>query len=705
MALRDLGTLVRGGLRLDRSQSDPLVALRNAVGIAVPLIIAAATGAVSAGLASTIGALQTGLADRPGPYRLRALRMLGTAFAAAVTSGLAVLCSRSDAASVVLLLVLAFGAGLLVTGGPSATQVGVAATAAAIILGHLPEPPGAAVHVGLLVLAGGAGQALLAVAAWPLGRHAPERTALAGLYADLAAEAHRPAGPGAAPAATATVGAVRETLYGLGHDHGPSVEAYRVLLDEAERIRREVAAIAALVERLAATGATVDAGLVRAALGSAGDVLTAVASALTTGRSVPDERLEPAREAVNRALARLDGADDLTRRAAAARLRAVAGQLRAVVESTATGAVEGRRPEPQDVRGAPVLRDPIAALRANLTPDSEVLRHAVRTAVMVAGSDLVVRLAGFEHGYWVSLTVLVVLRPDFGSTFQRAVLRVLGTVVGLVVATELLHWVPGGTWYLIGLVALAYFGMRLAGPGNVGPTAVSLSALVVVLLALNGVAPLQTLVDRSAATLAGGVLAMLAALLLPVWERDRVSSRLADLVAAYRRYLDALADPEATAEIRQRARAGSRLARTNALASLERARSEPVVARSAVELAESVLANTHRIVHALMTLDTLRPVTRETARLDEFLRACSQALSTCERAVREQTTPRAIPRLRPLQEQVLLELRAHPDTEPDTVAALADATDRLADGIDTLVAGLRRRLGANSTSAGSTVAP
>ncbi len=705
MALRDLGTLLRGGLRLDRTQSDPLVALRNAVGIAAPLIIAAATGAVSAGLPSTIGALQTGLADRPGPYRLRALRMVGTAFAAAVTSGLAVLCSRSDAASVVLVLVLAFGAGLLVTAGPSATQVGVAATAAAIILGHLPEPPGAAVHVGLLVLAGGAGQALLAVAAWPLGRHAPERAALAGLYTDLAAEAHRPAGPGAAPAATATVGLVRETLYGLGHDHGPSVEAYRVLLDEAERIRREVAALAALVERLGAAGAAVDAGLVRAALGSAGDVLAAVAAALTAGRAVPDERLGPARQAVNHALARLDGADDLTRRAAGARVRSLAGQLRAVVESTATGAAEGRRAEPEDVRGAPVLRDPIAALRANLTPDSEVLRHAVRTAVMVAGSDLVVRLAGFTHGYWVSLTVLVVLRPDFASTFQRAVLRVLGTVVGLVVATELLHWIPGGTWYLISLVAVAYFGVRLAGPGNVGLTAVSLSALVVVLLALNGVAPHQTLVDRSAATLAGGVLAMLAALLLPVWERDRVSSRLADLVAAYRRYLDALADPEVTAEVRQRARAGSRLARTNALASLDRARSEPVVARSAVELAESVLANSHRIVHALMTMDTLRSIAHETVRLREFLRACSEALAACERALRAETTPRAIPRLRELQEQVFLELRASSDTAPETVAALADATDRLADGIDTLVAGLRRRLGANSPGAGSTVAP
>ena len=68
---------------------------------------------------------------------------------------------------------------------------------------------------------------------------------------------------------------MRQTLYGLGHDYGPSVEAYRVLLDEAERIRREVIVLAALVERLADDGDPVSAGLVRAAVAAAGDVLDA----------------------------------------------------------------------------------------------------------------------------------------------------------------------------------------------------------------------------------------------------------------------------------------------------------------------------------------------------------------------------------------------------------------------------------------------
>ena len=265
-------------------------------------------------------------------------------------------------------------------------------------------------------------------------------------------------------------------------------------------------------------------------------------------------------------------------------MRGLAGQLRAVLETTATGAAEGRRPEPADLPGAPRLRDPLAALRANLDPDSQILRHAVRVALLVAGSDLVVRLTGTAHGYWVSLTVLVVLRPDFASTFQRVVLRMVGTIIGLVLATELLHWVPGGTsddWYLIALVALFYFGMRLAGPANVGPLAVSLSALVVVLLALNGVAPHDTLVDRS------------------VGDGHRRPARGAGRPAAGRvgarpgrpAGWPSCSPPTArtwacspirtpTRAQREQARADARLARTNAVASVDRARAEPVGPRA-----------------------------------------------------------------------------------------------------------------------------
>ena len=136
--------------------------------------------ALPVGVQAAIGALQTAFADRPGPYRLRVARMLVTALVAGLTAGLAAGLGNNLLASAVLLAVLAFTAGLLLSVGPSAAQVGIAATACALVLGHIPERPLAALCTGLLVLAGGAVQTVLAIAAWPLGRHRPERQALAG---------------------------------------------------------------------------------------------------------------------------------------------------------------------------------------------------------------------------------------------------------------------------------------------------------------------------------------------------------------------------------------------------------------------------------------------------------------------------------------------------------------------------------------------
>ena len=689
--------LLRTAARLDRTQSDPIVSARNAIGVALPLAIGALAGNVAYGLPSTIGALQTAFADRPGPYRLRLLRMLATATAAALTSGLAVACSRNDAASVLLLLVLGFGAGLLLTGGPAATQVGVAATAAALILGHRPEPASVAPHLALLVLAGGAGQVLLAIAAWPLGRHRPERLALAGLYCELVGVAQRPPGTHVGPPAGDTVTGVRQILYGLGHDHGPSVEAYRVLLDEAERIRRELIVLAGQAERLRGAGRTAPETAIRTGLAESGRVLAELAAALEDGRRTDPAVLDPVRTAIDAQLTVLDAAagTDLTARAAAARLRSLAGQLRAAVETARAGASEGRSGEEPDVYGVRRLRAPIAILRANLTPSSAVLRHALRVALLVAGSDLLVRAGGFDRGYWVPLTVLVVLRPDFASTFQRSSMRVAGTIVGLLLATALVHWIPGGQWYQVALVAVFFFGMRLAGPGNLALSAVALAGLVVVLLAIDGIAPHATVQLRAEDTLIGGALALAAMLLSPTWERDLVPSRLGDLLAAYRNYLAAVSDPDSDLARRQRTRAASRLARTNARASVDRARSEPVRGEAQVELGEAVLAHSHRFIHAMLTVDAVRTTVHRAGRiaeLDAFMAAAATVLTCCERAVRGGTPPRSVPRLRPLQESLARVLAADPFGDPATSSALLDASDRITNSLDTLVNELRRQL-------------
>jgi uncharacterized membrane protein YccC len=506
----------------------------------------------------------------------------------------------------------------------------------------------------------------------------------------------------AGPPVGDTLTAVRQTLYGLGSDHGPSVEAYRVLLDEAERLRRETVVLIGLAERLAAIPDERSADEVRAALRSAADVLAGLADALAAGRAVPTgdfgEPLGVIRSAIDRLSAQAGDAA-LSRRAAAGRLRALAGQLRAMIATATTGASEGRAGEDAATPRGPVevLRDPIAVLRANLTWRSAVFRHAVRLSLLVAASDLAVRVAGFDRGYWLPLTVLVVLRPDFATTFQRSVMRVIGTIVGLLLLTALVHWVPGGAWWQVVLVALLVFGMRFSGPGNLGLTAACLAGLVVVLLEIRGVAAHTTLESRTLATLGGGALAVLAAVALPAWERRFVPARLAGVLNAYRDYTRAVADLHTEPGDLQRTRAASRLARSNAQASVDRARSEPVRGAAEIDLGRAVLAHTHRFVHAMLAVDAVRVPVREAGGIPQwtpFFAAVEKELKAVSRAVLTDSRPDQPAELRPRQEELAAALLADPQAAGGIEAAttLVDATDRITNSVDTLVDELRRQL-------------
>jgi hypothetical protein len=77
-------------------------------------------------------------------------------------------------------------------------------------------------------------------------------------------------------------------------------------------------------------------------------------------------------------------------------------------------------------------------LRANFTLESEVARHALRYGVALALGVAIYRVVGMkEHGYWIPLTILFVLRPERDETDRRLVLRFVGTLAGLALATGL----------------------------------------------------------------------------------------------------------------------------------------------------------------------------------------------------------------------------------------------------------------------------
>lgn len=103
----------------------------------------------------------------------------------------------------------------------------------------------------------------------------------------------------------------------------------------------------------------------------------------------------------------------------------------------------GDRDEPEGVSGWN-WQETRRALRENLSFSSVDFRHALRFGAALAAGVAVYWIIGVhEHGFWVPLTILFVLRPERDETFRRLALRAIGTAIGLVVATALAEWLRG----------------------------------------------------------------------------------------------------------------------------------------------------------------------------------------------------------------------------------------------------------------------
>ena len=155
------------------------------------------------------------------------------------------------------------------------------------------------------------------------------------------------------------------------------------------------------------------------------------------------------------------------------------------------------------------LRPAIRTLWANLTPRSETFRYALRQGATLGLAAETARLLDLPNGYWVPMTALLVLKPDFRQTFRRDLERVAGTLAGAALATLLVHFLrldPLTMGTLI--VFFAWLGYTLVNV-NYAVYAVFLTAYIVFLLDFGGLTPAAVVTHRALNTALGGGLALL----------------------------------------------------------------------------------------------------------------------------------------------------------------------------------------------------
>jgi uncharacterized membrane protein YccC len=125
----------------------------------------------------------------------------------------------------------------------------------------------------------------------------------------------------------------------------------------------------------------------------------------------------------------------------------------------------------------------------------------LRLMACMGVAGVVSEVLPLQRSYWVPLTVAIVLKPDYGSVFARALQRGIGTVVGAVAGAVLLVLLHGA-WLLIPFAVLAAL-LPFGRSRNYGLLATFLTPLVVVLIDLLSPAGWRLAEDRLVDTLIG----------------------------------------------------------------------------------------------------------------------------------------------------------------------------------------------------------
>ena len=735
--------LIHDALRLDRSALDVAPALRCGLGIAIPLVAGDLAGHVLVGVEAAIGALTAGTASLQGTYRSRAGTMSLAAGAFALSAFVGATLGHLLGPDIAVTAAWGVVAGFLVLFGQAPSVVGLQAVVGLVVFSQFTLEPRAAALTALWALAGGALQVALVALTWPLQRFPVERRASSTAYGLLAAHLRAlPGEPSALldPAALDELRAALRETQPFGDQ--AAAAAFLALADEADRIRLEAAGIARVRARLG-PGLSDELDV---ALGAAASLLAAVATALRDGRSAAVA--SAAREGFRRAVAslrhRADAGSDADADAgsgagsgttgtagslerallveAAAGVTALAGQLRSVLQLTAVAA--GDQPAPDRPAAGPVaphrhrsvLRPAARArrtelVRANLTRSSEAFRHALRVGVTLGVAVAVAHLFPLGHGYWLPMTVMIVLKPDFAATLGRGVARSIGTLLGAGAVTLLLAAVRPTPAALVVLTVVLYAASIAVLRASYVLYSVGIASLVVVLLAFLGSPAPALAADRSFYTVLGAALALAAYAIWPTWERARVADRLAELVEVDGHYgaalLHAWSDPAGADLVAlHRLRLAARLARSNAEASVDRwlheppGRSRATPAPLAADQALGILAAVRRYVWGALALHSRLPATG-TARpgldhvggeLDRLGDELDGALAALAAALRTGTAPASFPALRATQVALAARLIAAPSSEPaggpaggpaGDGALLASETDLMVNAVDT----------------------
>jgi uncharacterized membrane protein YccC len=173
----------------------------------------------------------------------------------------------------------------------------------------------------------------------------------------------------------------------------------------------------------------------------------------------------------------------------------------------------------------------------NFSLKSTLFRHALRFTVAIIFAFVLGTLLDIRNTYWILLTIIVIMRPNYGLTKERSKDRIIGTLIGAAIAIGIVLLTQNVIVYSV----LAIISLTLAFAlvqQNYKSSAALITINIVFVYSLINPDAFQVIQYRVIDTIIGASIAVVANYTLwPSWEAMNLKSVLVDALNKNRKYL------------------------------------------------------------------------------------------------------------------------------------------------------------------------
>ena len=242
----------------------------------------------------------------------------------------------------------------------------------------------------------------------------------------------------------------------------------------------------------------------------------------------------------------------------------------------------------------------------NFSLESTMFRHALRLTIAILFGYLLGYFLDIQNTYWILLTIIVIMRPSYGLTKERSKDRIIGTLIGAVIAVVIVLITQNIAVYAV----LAFVSLILAFSllqQNYKSAAALITISIIFVYSLMNPNAFEVIQYRVIDTFIGAIIAVVANyIILPSWESDNLKKILLNALRMNKKYLlatqELYQDPAMHKLSYNLARKEAFLAISNLNASFQRLTQDPKSKQKEFQLIYEIVTLNQTMISAIASI-------------------------------------------------------------------------------------------------------